>query len=132
MLACFPAPAQVDVPGPEHLVRVEGTVVNTAGKPVGNAEVTLVRDGKVAYATRTDQAGEFRFEHASGRFVFRVGRTENAPAERDLIVGDELVTRVEHKRLYVIVGPGACMDECSAVFTSKREFEKTLREKNRR
>ncbi len=55
-----------------------------------------------------------------------------APAERDLIVGEELVTRAERKKLYVIVGPGACMDACSAVLTSKHEFEKVLREKNRK
>jgi len=128
---CLPSRAQLDIPGPEHLVRVEGLVVNSAGKPVVNAEVTLSRDDNVMYATHTDQAGEFRFSHVSGRFWFRVLRTKYAPAAREIIVGDELITRTQRKRLYVIVGPGACRDECSSVLTNKRQFETAIREKNR-
>jgi hypothetical protein len=124
--------AQLDIPGPERLVRVDGLVVNSAGKPVVNAEITLTRDGKLMYTTRTDQAGAFRFRHVSGRFEFRVARTEYAPAAREIIVSDELLTRTERKRLYVIVGPGACRDECSSVLTNKSQFEKAIREKNRR
>jgi len=123
--------AQLDIPGPEHLVRVEGLVVNSSGKPVVNAEITLTRDGKTMFTTRTDQAGAFRFGHVAGRFEFRVARTEYAPAVREIRVTDELITRTERKRLYVIVGPGACMDECSSVLTDKRQFEKAIREKNR-
>jgi hypothetical protein len=123
--------AQLDVPGPEHLTRVEGLVVNSSGKPVAGVEVTLVRDDTVAYRTRTDQSGAFRFEHVSGRYTFRVARSDNAPAAREIVVTEEIVTRVERKKLYVILGPGACMDECSSVLTSKREFERSLRQKNR-
>jgi hypothetical protein len=123
--------AQIEIPGPEHLIHVEGYVVNAAGHPVVNAEVTLVRDEKVAFRTRTDKLGGFRFEHVSGAYLFRVERSEYAPAAREIVVRDELVTRLERKRLYVIVGPGACMDECSSVFTSKREFDQAIREKSR-
>jgi hypothetical protein len=63
--------------------------------------------------------------------MFRVARSDYAPAAREIVVTDEIVTRVEHKKLYVIVGPGACMDECSAVVTSKREFERDIREKQK-
>jgi hypothetical protein len=129
---CLPLRAQLDIPGPEHLVRVEGVVVNSAGKPVVNVEVTLTRDGSVVYTTHTDQAGGFRFGHVTGQFLFKVARTEYAPASREITVTDELLTRTERKRLYVIVGPGACKDECSSVLTNKRQFEKTIREKNRR
>jgi hypothetical protein len=123
--------AQLDIPGPEHLTRVEGLVVNSSGQPVADLEVTLVRDEKVAYRTRTDTAGAFRFEHVSGHYMFRVARSEYAPAAREIVVTEEIVTRVERKKLYVILGPGACMDECSSVLTNKREFERNLREKNR-
>jgi hypothetical protein len=121
----------IDIPGPEHLTHVDGLVVNTSGHPVPDLEVTLARDDKVAFQTRTDKSGEFRFEHVSGKYMFRVARSKYAPAVREIVVTDEIVTRVEHKKLYVIVGPGACMDECSAVITSKREFEREIREKQK-
>jgi hypothetical protein len=121
----------IDIPGPEHLTHVEGLVVNTSGHAVADLEVTLLKDDKVAFQTRTNTSGEFRFEHVSGRYMFRVARSEYSPAAREIVVTDEIVTRVEHKKLYVIVGPGACMDECSAVVTSKREFDQTIREKSK-
>ena len=130
MAFCFSSMAQLDIPGPEHLVRVEGIVVNKAGKPVVNAQVTLNRDDNVMYSSHTDQRGWFSFRHVTGPFVFRVARTEYAPAVREIIVTDELITRAERKRLYVIVGPGACEDECSSVLTSKQQFEKAIRPGN--
>ncbi len=121
----------IDIPGPEHLTHVDGLVVNTSGHAVADLEVTLVKDDKVAFQTRTNTSGEFHFEHVSGRYMFRVARSDYAPAVREIVVTDEIVTRVERKKLYVIVGPGACMDECSAVVTSKREFERDIREKQK-
>jgi ribosomal protein S11 len=129
---CLPSWAQLDTPGPEHLVRVEGIVVNSEGKPLVNAVVMLTRDGNAMYTSHTDQRGEFSFRHVSGQFVFKVARTEYAPAAREIIVTDELITRAERKKLYVIVGPGACADECSSVLTNKQQFDKAIREKNRR
>ena len=41
------------------------------------------------------------------------------------------LTTLERKKLYVILGPGACQDACSSVFTSKREFDRAIREKNK-
>jgi hypothetical protein len=121
--------APIDIPGPEHLTYVEGLVVNSQGHPVGDVGITLDRDGKVAYQTKTSQSGEFHFEHVSGHYTFRVARSDYAPAVREVVVTDEIITRVERKKLYVIVGPGACMDECSAVLTNKREFDQTIRRK---
>ena len=123
--------AQVEIPGPERLTHVEGIVVNTAGHPVPGLQVMLVRDEKVAVQTRTDKSGEFRFEHVKGPYVLRVERSQYAPAAREIVVTDEIVTLVERKKLYVILGPGACMDECSSVLTSKREFNRVIREKSR-
>jgi hypothetical protein len=123
--------APIDIPGPEHLTYVEGLVVNSQGHPVVDVRISLDRDGKVAYQTKTSQSGEFHFDHVSGAYTFRVARSDYAPAVREIVVTDEIVTRVERKKLYVIVGPGACMDECSAVLTSKREFERDIREKQK-
>jgi hypothetical protein len=111
---------------------VDGIVVNPAGHPAADVPVTLLRDDKVAYQTRTDKAGEFEFEHVfAGPYLFRVDRSVNAPAERQIVVTDEIVTALERKKLYVVLGPGACQDACSAVLTSKKDFEKTIRKINR-
>jgi len=128
---CCSLHAQVAIPGPIHITHVAGYIVNTQGKAVSNVEVTLVRDEKVVFSTRTDNAGAFHIEHASGKFDFRVARSSYAPAIREVEVTDEIVTHLERKKLYVIVGPGACMDECSSVFTSKHEFDRAIQQKNR-
>jgi hypothetical protein len=122
---------QIEREGPIHLSNVEGYVVNSKGKPVADAEVTLSQDEKVVLSTRTDRAGAFRFEHADGHFVFRVGRTMFAPAEREILVRVELATAVARKKLYVIVGPGACADACSSVSTSRREFDRVISENSK-
>ena len=124
--------AQLDVPKPERLTHVEGIIVSPDGHPMPDILVSLFRDEKVSAETRTDKSGEFEFEKVrSGSYVFRVQRTQYAPAARDIVVTDEIVTHLARKKLYVILGPSACQDECSAVLTSKRDFDRTIR-KNRR
>ena len=123
--------AQIDIPGPERLSHVDGFVANPAGHPVADLEVTLLRDDKVAYQTKTDKSGEFRFEHVSGHFTLKVARSEYSPAVQEIVVTDEIVTTLERKKLYVMLGPGACQDACSSVFTSKHDFDKAIREKNK-
>ena len=124
--------AQVDVPGPERLTHVEGYVVNPTGHPAAELGVTLLRDDKIAYQTKTDKSGLFQFGHVhGGPYVFRVERSKDAPAERQIIVTDEIVTVLERKKLYVILGPGACQDACSAVLTSKKDFDRAIRKNNR-
>ena len=126
------ANAQVDIPGPERLTHVQGLVVSPTGKPVADVQITLVRDGKVALETRTNGKGNFGFEHVpAGSYTLRVARTEFSPAAQDIVVTDEIVTYLERKRLYVVLGPGACQDACAAVLTSKKEFDQTIRKNNR-
>ncbi|MGB8259871.1 MAG: carboxypeptidase-like regulatory domain-containing protein [Terracidiphilus sp.] len=117
--------------GPIRITRVEGYVANSHGQPLVNAEVTLVQNDKVVYSTRTDADGAFHFDRVSGHYLFRVERTAYAPAAQEVVVTDEIVTHLERKKLYVIVGPGACMDACSTVYTSEREFDKALRRLSR-
>lgn len=128
---CSPLHAQLDVSGPIHLTHVDGQVANSQGKPVANVEVSLVQNDKVAFSTKTDESGAFEFEHVSGKYWFRVARSDYAPAAREIEVRDEIVTYLRRKKLYVIVGPSACMDECSSVLTSKRDFERAIRKKSR-
>jgi hypothetical protein len=130
-LACGVSHAQLEIKGPVRLTSVEGLVVDTWGKPVSNVQVTLSQDGNVVLKTHTDQAGAFRFDHAQGDYLFQVVRSEYAPAAQQIVARMELITLMERKKLYVILGPGACMDTCSSVLTSKREFDQTLRKLNR-
>ncbi len=123
--------AQVDLPRALHLTHVGGYVMNSHGKPVVNVEVSLVKDDAVAFATRTDSTGYFDFDHVSGKYWLRVARSDYAPAAREVTVQGEIVTYLERKKLYVIVGPGACADECSSVYTSRHEFDHAIRKLNR-
>lgn len=129
---CGVSRAQLETAGPIRLTSVEGLVVNSWGKSVANVEVTLSQDGEVALKTHTDQAGAFQFDRVSGDYLFQVARSEYAPAARQIVAQVEIVTLMEHKKLYVILGPAACMDACSSVLTSKREFERALRKLNRK
>ena len=126
------ASAQLDLPKPERLTHVEGIVVSPEGHPMPNVAVSLLRDEKISAETHTDAEGQFEFEKLRpGTDMFRVARTQYAPAARDIVVTDEIVTHLERKKLYVVLGPGACQDECSAVLTSKRDFDRTIRKNSR-
>jgi hypothetical protein len=132
LLATNASFAQLDIPKPERLTHVEGIVVNPEGHPMSGIEVKLYRDDKISAETQADKSGQFEFEHVhSGPYILRVPRTQYAPAARDIVVTDEIVTHLERKKLYVILGPGACQDECSAVLTSKRDFDRTIRKNSR-
>jgi hypothetical protein len=128
-----PLLAQVDIPKPERLTHVEGIVVDPDGHPVPNIEVSLVKPDTaiLQLSGRTDQSGGFHFDNVKGDYFFKVARGRYAPAERAIFVTDEIVTHLERKKLYIVLGPGACQDACSAVLTSKRDFDRMLR-KNRR
>ncbi|MGA2249491.1 carboxypeptidase regulatory-like domain-containing protein [Terracidiphilus sp.] len=127
-MVCVAAHAQqLEKDGPIRLTHVEGVVVTGRGAPAANVEVTLSQDDKVRMSTHTDQSGKFHFGHVDGDYMFRVARTLNAPAAHEIVVRAELATYIERKKLYVVLGPGACADECSLVVTSKDEFEHAIR-----
>ena len=123
---CQVARAQPDVPKPIHLFHLRGVVVNPKGEPVPNADVTLLRDDKEAFSTQTDGAGRFDFEHVDGHFLFRVKTAKYSVAARNVVVEFEM-SALRRTTLYVILGPGACSDDCSSVFTRKSEFDQAIR-----
>ncbi|MGA8727827.1 MAG: carboxypeptidase-like regulatory domain-containing protein [Terracidiphilus sp.] len=123
---CGVSRAQIETQGPFHLSHLEGVVVNQSGIPIERAEITLVQDEKIAYSTRTDANGHFKFKNVTGRYVLRMHVPGYSIVSREVIIGFEIVTALEGHRLYVILGPGACSDDCSSVFTSKREFNQAL------
>ena len=118
--------AQIELPGPFHLSHLQGVVVNQSGMPIEHAEITLVQKEKLAYSTRTDAKGHFEFKGVTGRYSLRMHLPTYSIVSREVLVGFEILTALEGHRLYVILGPGACSDDCSSVFTSKREFNQAL------
>ena len=122
--------AQVMVEGALHVAHIQGIVVNGHGKPVAGAKVTLERAEKVAYETKTDDSGRFDFDHVSGQYLLHVNRTEYAGASREVIVGEGLTIVMRRNTIYVIVGPGACTDDCSSFYASKSEFERAIKRNN--
>jgi Carboxypeptidase regulatory-like domain len=128
---CITANAQIDVPGPFRVSHFQGIVVSPEGKPISDAEVVLVRDGKTVATTRTESSGRFRIEHVEGPFMFRMHVPHYSVVNREVIVRFELATDLGHNKLYVILGPGACSDDCSSVFTNKKDFDRTIRRNTR-
>jgi flagella basal body P-ring formation protein FlgA len=122
--------SQVADEGALHVARFQGIVVDTHGKPVVGAKVTLVREEKVKFETTTDNSGRFRFDHVSGDYLLHVDRTENAGATREVIVEEILPILMLRNSIYVIVGPGACTDDCSSIFASRSEFDHALKRNN--
>ena len=118
---------RVEAPGPIHLWRLHGFFMNAAGKPIENAEVTLLRDEKVVYSTRTDGSGKFAFDHVSGRYWLRIKAPNFSGLSREVVVGLETATVLRRNTLYVIAGPGACTDDCSSIYTSKNGFDLAVR-----
>lgn len=113
-----------------HVLRAHGFIADTYGKPVPQAQVTLSRNDRVIAETATNAAGEFRIDHVDGQYTLRVKAAGNSPATRQIVLGEAAMLLLHQNTLYVILGPGACAEECSSVFTSKREFDRAISKKN--
>ncbi len=119
--------AKVEPPGPLHVWSLRGFYMTPAGKPIGNAEITLVRDGTVLSRTQTDASGRFAFDHVRGRYTLHIDKSSNySQVSREVIIGLETATLLRKNILYIVAGPGACTDDCSSVYTSKYDFEKAV------
>jgi hypothetical protein len=119
--------AQISIDPPYHLAHLRGVFVDAKGNPIPDAAVTLDKDDKVMYSTRTDRAGRFEIKHVTGRFGLHVDRKGYSAVDRQVIVGLEAETYLHGSTLYMIAGPGACTDDCSKVFTSKGKFDQVIR-----
>ena len=121
------AHAQLDLPGPMHLAHLHGVFVNEKGDPIQGAVVTLDRDQKVIYSTRTDAGGRFAFKHVSGHYSLHVSAKGYSQLNREVIVGLEALTYLRTDKLYVIAGPGACTDDCCTVYRSRDKFDDAIK-----
>jgi hypothetical protein len=121
------AHTQLEGPGPYHLAHLHGVFVDAKGNPIQGAAVTLVdRDNKIRSSTTTDRSGRFALKHVSGHYWLRLKSPGYSVVNREVVVG-EAVTYLHGATLYMIAGPGACTDDCSSVFTSRRDFEHAIR-----
>ena len=120
------ARGQLEEQGPIHVWRLHGIFVNPEGKPLENVEVTLLRDGAVAYRTRTDGSGRFAFDHIYGRYWLHIDKANYSQLNREVSVAMRVQGVLAPKTLFVVAGPQACADDCSSVFTSKSEFERKI------
>jgi hypothetical protein len=128
VLASTVAWAKVEPPGPLHLWHVHGFFMDRAGKPIENVEVALIRDGTILHKTKTDASGKFAFDHVSGHYRLHIDKSNHfSELSREVIVGLETAMMLRSNTLYVIAGPVACSDDCSSVFTSKSDYEKSIR-----
>jgi hypothetical protein len=128
LAASAPTWSQPESQGPIHIWRLHGVLVNPEGKPLNNIAVTLSRNGAIANKTNTDSSGQFAFDHIYGHFRLHIAKSAYSQLDREVVVGIETVD-LARKTLYVIAGPGACADDCSTVFTSKKQFDQTLRQR---
>jgi len=124
---CAALHAQLDMPKPFRLSHLAGVVVDSNGKPANNTEITLLRDDKIVRTTQTDSAGRFAIKNVTGHYEIRMKTPNYSIVSREVFVQLELVTQIAGNRLYVILGPGQCNDDCSTVFTSKNDFDRALR-----
>lgn len=126
-VSTFRANAQIEIHKPFHLSHVQGVVTDRSGKPVANAEVDLVREEAPSFKTKTDDSGRFVIDQASGRYWFRVSESSYSPAAREVIIGADAGTAFHRAELYGMLGPGACSNECSSIYTSKKKFDPAVR-----
>ena len=124
----FRANAQISILKPLHIAHVQGVVTDRFGRPVASAEVALVREESIAFTAKTDDSGRFVLDHASGRYRLRVSGPSYSSAFREVIIGPDWKTIFHKTELYVMLGPGACSDECSWIYASKKKFDRAVSE----
>ena len=124
--AAVRANAQITILPPLHLPHVTGVVTDRSGRTVSDAEVVLVRGESVISKTTTDHSGRFSLRNASGRYWLRISAKSYSPASREVVISSGFATMLHRRQLYVMLGPGNCMDDCSPVLKSKKEFDKAV------
>ena len=117
-----------------------GDCMRVVVNPVGQAALRIVGShtrcamASVAFQTQNRRAGRFRDSTMfTGQFHashVRAGLKSFGCSAGSRRADWRLLRSLERKKLYVILGPGACKDDCSSVLTSKREFDRAIREKN--
>lgn len=120
--------AQPEVLKPLHLSHGHGYVLSESGKPVAGVQVALVSGGSPSQATNTDADGHFDFPDAEGEHLFHVNARGSAIAARQVMAGAGLRATFPRGPLHVMMRPGNCEDCTSPILTSKKQFDRAIRE----
>ena len=120
--------AQIEV-STLHISRVHGQVTDKVGRPVASAGVSLVSvtDGEIVRKIETDRSGAFEIRCEHGNYWLRVEASGFSMAAQHVIVASSLRTALGPHRLYIMLGPKACEDACSPVYTSRKRFDHAVR-----
>jgi hypothetical protein len=127
-LAAQSAPSQFKYLKPLHLSRAYGYVLSETGKPLAGVQVVLASGGPPSLAMNTDANGYFEFPEAKGEYSLHVKIPGLALMDRQVIVGADPRGQPYRGPLYVMMKSGACGDCTSEVFTSKKQFDRAVRD----
>jgi hypothetical protein len=131
-IAASIAAAQVDCVSPRTLKvsRVQGQVFDITGNALPGVVVSLVQEGKPTAQFHTGSNGEFQFKATPGRYILQAEVPAFQRASVELNVGRDLGNLFHPSTLRVIIGLYGSF--CPWATTSNREFQKMVRDNNRR
>lgn len=120
---------QIAILKPLHLSRVHGYVLDEAGSPLSEVQVALASEAQPSLAAVTDAKGYFDFPNARGEYFLHVVVRGSQTASRRVIAGADIRAWVHREPLYIMIMPGLCNDCESPVFTSRKRFDRALRDR---
>ena len=97
------------------------------GNPLRMPKWLLSARNRSHQKPKTDDRGRFALDQVSGQYWLRVSGVGYSPAARKVIIGPDLETVFRRAKLYVMLEPGGCSDECSLVYTNKKKFDRAVR-----
>src|SRR5580698_4097538 len=109
--------------------RIQGLVLDPYGRPIPNVMIELRTEDKIIATATADETGRFSIHASPGEceIVAKARGFETTYAALD--VGNDLVRAIRPTRLFMILDVRrALLDQCSFTTTSRREFEKLIRE----
>ncbi len=113
--------------------RIQGLVLDSYGSPIPNVMIELKSEDKIVATATADETGRFSIPAPPGKYelVAKARGFDTTHASLDL--GNDLVRAFRPTRLFMILDVGkATLDQCSFTTTSRRQFDKVIRENTRK
>jgi len=111
-----------------RISRVQGAVYDPSGVAIPNVKIELKNPDKIVATVTTNEHGEFSMAAAPGRYNLLANAQAFAPGFASIDVGNDLATAFVATRLYMILNVGMTVENCTLTTTSRRKFEKAVRE----
>ena len=113
--------------------RVQGGVLDSYGRPIPNVVIELKSEDKIVATTTGNETGSFSIPAPPGKYELAANARGFETGFASLEVGTDLVRAFKPARLFVILDVGmATLDQCTFSTTSRREFDKVIRENTRK